>query len=96
VPEDGRRQVSGTDALPATGTDGAPAHVVLHVELSDRPTRSVASPRIGEELEKEKPDRRIHLTEKPLGINSRQEASACISEDDGTRTRNHRIDSPVL
>jgi hypothetical protein len=34
--------------------------------------------------------------EKPLGIDSRQEASVCISEDDGTRTRNHRIDSPVL
>jgi hypothetical protein len=26
----------------------------------------------------------------------RQVASLGISEDDGTRTRNHRIDSPVL
>ncbi len=30
------------------------------------------------------------------GASQHRPASICISEDDGTRTRNHRIDSPVL
>ncbi len=94
LPED--TTVPEPQALPAIGTDGVPAHVVLHVGLSDMPTHSAASRRIGEGSEKGKPNRRNHLTEKPLGTDLHQEASTCKSEDDGTRTRNHRIDSPVL
>ena len=84
------------DAAAITPPDGAPAHVVLHVGLSDMPTHSAASHRIGGQSGKGKPDRRNHPTKKPLGTVLHQEASVCISEGDGTRTRNHRIDSPVL
>ena len=33
---------------------------------------------------------------RPVSTNRHQPAAVCTSEDDGTRTRNHRIDSPVL
>jgi integrase len=78
-------------SLPMTGTDGTPAHVVLHVGLSDMPTHSDASRCIGGVSEKGKLDRRNHLKEKPLGIDLRQEASDSIRVDDRTRTGDSQI-----
>ena len=42
------------------------------------------------------PDSTQPLEKKGAGADLHRPASVCISEDDGTRTRNHRIDSPVL
>ena len=103
VPSDGAENAqTNVTPLRLTGTDGAvgesaapksvPKSVVTHriglhssalsFTSDDDGKASDESPQV---LEMKQPDAVLH-----------QVASVCSSEDDGTRTRNHRIDSPVL
>ncbi len=90
-------------ALRATGTGGhddsgltSNQHVVQHVGPGDIRLHLAASDRIREGVERTEVDCRKGQENKPVSTSQHQPASVCISEDDGTRTRNHRIDSPVL
>jgi excisionase family DNA binding protein len=87
--------------LRATGTDSAAAqgdekHVVQHVGAPRISPHRAAPTCTSDQDKAEGGNSRESLKKKPLGTDLHQEASSYISEGDGTRTRNHRIDSPVL
>ena len=92
------RKPKERQTLAATGTEGKQAnpHVGPHVETSDMPGHLRTFQGDEGENEKGAPEMRKPLIFQGFNTSRHLAASSDINEDDGTRTRNHRIDSPVL
>ena len=96
--------LTGTDAVvpcykrgPTRNKDlGAVAAVPPGVPTCDIEQHLLASNGIRPTICPARDDLTQPLEMKGAGAVLHRPASVCISEDDGTRTRNHRIDSPVL
>ena len=76
--------------LRLTGTDGkavVPGRISGHSSASSGTLRIMGSTSV---------DASKSLEKRPIGTVLHQSAAINMSEDDGTRTRNHRIDSPLV
>src|SRR5262249_17028972 len=90
----------GTDAknaeqipVKATGTHGQ--HAANHVGNPDMPAHQPGIVRTDGGERRELADRRKYQENEPVSTPGHRPALVCISEGDGTRTRNHRIDRQI-